>query len=30
MYNDIKSCVQYSDRQYEFFPCVTGVRQGEN
>jgi hypothetical protein len=30
MYNDIKSCVQYNGSQYEFFPCLTGVRQGEN
>ena len=30
MYNDIKSCVQYNGSQSEFFPCLTGVRQGEN
>ena len=30
MYNDIKSCVQYNGSQSDFFPCVTGVRQGEN
>ena len=30
MYNVIKSCVQYNGSQSEFFPCHTGVRQGEN
>jgi hypothetical protein len=30
MYNDIKSCVQYNGIQSELFPCLTGVRQGEN
>jgi hypothetical protein len=30
MYNDIKSCVQYNGSQSNFFPCLTGVRQGEN
>jgi hypothetical protein len=30
MYNDIKSCVQYNGSQSELFPCLTGVRQGEN
>jgi hypothetical protein len=30
MYNDIKSCVQYNGSQSEFFPCLIGVRQGEN
>ena len=30
MYNDIKSCVQYNGSQSEFFPCHSGVRQGEN
>ena len=30
MYNNIKSCVQYNSEQSDFFPCLTGVRQGEN
>ena len=30
MYDGIKSCVQCSGGQTEFFPCLTGVRQGEN
>ena len=30
MYQDIKSCVKYNGCQSDFFPCVTGVRQGEN
>ena len=30
MYNDIKSCVEYSGSRSDFFPCLTGVRQGEN
>ena len=30
MYHGIKSCVKYSGEQSEFFPCLTGVRQGEN
>ena len=30
MYNGIKSCVQYNGCESEFFPCLTGVRQGEN
>ena len=30
MYNGIKSCVQYNGEQSEFFPCLSGVRQGEN
>ena len=30
MYNDIKSCVEYNGEKSQFFPCLTGVRQGEN
>ena len=30
MYDGIKSCVQYNGCVSEFFPCLTGVRQGEN
>ena len=30
MYNDIKSCVQYTGSHSEFFSCLTGVRQVEN
>ena len=30
MYNNIKSCVKYNNQQSEYFPCLTGVRQGEN
>lgn len=30
MYDNIKSCVQYNSEQSEFFPCLTGDRQGEN
>jgi hypothetical protein len=29
MYSEIKSCVQYNTNQSEFFPGLTGVRQGE-
>ncbi|KAK3096812.1 hypothetical protein FSP39_003531 [Pinctada imbricata] len=30
MYKDIKSCVRKNSECSEFFPCMTGVRQGEN
>ena len=30
MYNDIKSRVEHNNEYSEFFPCQTGVRQGEN
>ena len=30
MYQGIKSCVKYKECQSDFFPCLTGVRQGEN
>jgi hypothetical protein len=30
MYTGVKSCVQYNCSQSDFFPCLTGVRQGEN
>jgi hypothetical protein len=30
MYQGIKSCVKYKEYQSDFFPCLTGVRQGEN
>ena len=30
MYDNIKSCIQYNNKQSDFFPCLTGVRQGEN
>ena len=30
MYNNIKLCVQYKNTRSEFFPCMVGVRQGEN
>lgn len=30
MYNNIKSCVQYRNEKSDFFPCMVGVRQGEN
>ncbi len=30
MYHGIKSCVQQGGDRSEFFPCLTGVRQGEN
>ena len=30
MYHGIKYCVQYNGDRSEFFPCLTGVRQGEN
>lgn len=30
MYQGIKSCVQYNGEQSDFFPCLIGVRQGEN
>lgn len=30
LYNDIKSCVEYNGEKSQFFPCLTGVRQGEN
>ena len=29
MYQGIKSCVKYKECQSDFFPCPTGVRQGE-
>jgi len=29
MHDNIKSCVQYNGEQSEFFPCLTGVRQGD-
>lgn len=30
MYTNIKSCVQYNNTKSDFFPCMIGVRQGEN
>ena len=30
MYADIKSCVRKQSELSDFFPCMTGVRQGEN
>ena len=30
LYRNIKSCVEFNNKQSEFFPCLTGVRQGEN
>ena len=30
MYQGIKSCVSFSGSQSSFFPCLRGVRQGEN
>ena len=30
MYTGVKSCVQYNGGQSDFFPCLTGVLQGEN
>ena len=30
MYNGIKSCVSFNGDQSDFFPCLRGVRQGEN
>ena len=30
MYTGVKSCVQYNGGQSDFFPCLTGARQGEN
>ncbi|XP_021350729.1 uncharacterized protein LOC110448677 [Mizuhopecten yessoensis] len=30
MYNNIKSCVQFNSKTSDFFPCLIGVRQGEN
>ena len=30
MYTGVKSCVQYNGGHSDFFPCLTGVRQGEN
>ena len=30
MYKGIKSCVSFSGEQSTFFPCLRGVRQGEN
>ena len=27
---NIKSCVEFNKKRSEFFPCLTGVRQGEN
>ncbi|KAK3109114.1 hypothetical protein FSP39_023343 [Pinctada imbricata] len=30
MYADIKSCVRKNSECSDFFPCMTGVRQGEN
>ena len=30
MYKGIKSCVSFSGNQSSFFPCLRGVRQGEN
>ena len=30
MYNGIKSCVRYKNDESGYFPCLVGVRQGEN
>ena len=30
MYQNIKSCVRYKNENSDFFPCLSGVRQGEN
>ena len=30
LYRNIKSCVEFNKKRSEFFPCLTGVRQGEN
>ena len=30
LYRNIKSCVEFNNKQSEFFTCVTGVRQGGN
>ena len=30
MYDNIKSCVKYNNDQSEYFPCLTGVRHGED
>ena len=30
LYRNIKSCVEFNNKQSEFFPCLTGVRQGEH
>ena len=30
MYQNIKSCVRYHNQTSNFFPCLTGVRRGEN
>ena len=30
MYQGIKSYVKYKECQSDLFPCLTGVRQGEN
>ena len=30
MYSNIKSCVDYNDKQSGFFTCKNGLRQGEN
>ena len=30
MYQGIKSCVMYKECQSDFFPCLIGVKQGEN
>ena len=30
MYTNIKSCISHSNNLSAYFPCETGVRQGEN
>ena len=30
LYRNIKSCVEFNNKQFEFFPCLTGVRQGKH
>ena len=30
MYNNIKSCISHNNNLSAYFPCETGVRQGEN
>ena len=30
LYRNIKSCVEFNNKQFELFPCLTGVRQGKH